>query len=62
VNGQVVQQINPSYNLKNIDRWNNYKPSGSCNGDVISDPLQASEFPYTSLNELEAQNSAIAWN
>jgi hypothetical protein len=62
VNGQVVQQINPPYNLKNIDRWNNYKPSGSCNGDVISDPLQASEFPYTSLNEIEAQNSVIAWN
>jgi hypothetical protein len=62
VNGQVVQVINPDYQMKNVDRWNNYKPSGTCSGDVITDPLRSIDYPYTSLNYADAQNSAIAWN
>lgn len=62
VNGQVVTVVNPDYNMKNIDRWNNYKPSGLCYGDIISDPLRSIDYPYTSLNYEDAQNSAIAWN
>ncbi len=62
VNGQVVQVINPDYQMKNVDRWNNYKPSGTCYGDVITDPLRSIDYPYSSLNYTDAQNSAIAWN
>ena len=62
LNGQVVQEINPDYQMKDIDRWNNYKPSGSCYGDVIADPLRSMDYPYTSLNYADAQISAIAWN
>ncbi len=62
LNGQFIQQINPPYDMKDIDRWNNYKPSGSCTGNVISSPLQAGDYPYSSLDYNEAQISAIAWN
>jgi hypothetical protein len=62
VNGQVVQVINPDYQMKNVDRWNNYKPSGTCYGDVITDPLRSIDYPYSNLNYTDAQNSAIAWN
>lgn len=62
LNGQFVQQINPPYDMKDIDRWNNYKSAGSCTGNVITSPLQAGDYPYSSLNYDEAQISAIAWN
>lgn len=61
-NGQFVQQINPSYDMKHIDRWNNYKPSDSCTGNIITSPLQAGDYPYSSLNYDAAQISAVAWN
>jgi hypothetical protein len=61
-NGQMVQQINPPYDMKDIDRWNNYKPSGSCTGNVITSPLQAGDYPYSSLSYDAAQVSAVAWN
>jgi hypothetical protein len=62
LNGQFVQQVNPPYDMKDIDRWNNYKSSGSCTGNVITSPLQAGDYPYSSLDYNEAQISAIAWN
>ena len=48
--------------MKHIDRWNNYKPSDSCTGNIITSPLQAGDYPYSSLNYDAAQISAVAWN
>ena len=45
--------VNPSYGLKNNDRWGNYKPNNSA--------LWNNEFPYVEQNKTAADNNAEAW-
>ncbi len=61
-NGQVVEIVNPAYNIKEIDRWNNYKVQGTCSGDVSANPLKPSDFPYVGFDQDASNKSAIAWN
>jgi hypothetical protein len=62
VNGEVVEIVNPSYNIKEIDRWNNYKAQGACSGNVSANPLKPSDFPYVGFDQEASNKSAIAWN
>jgi hypothetical protein len=62
VNGQVMEVINPPYNLKEIDRWNNYKPQSNCSGNIAQDQLRPSDFPYVGFDTQQATKTAIAWN
>jgi hypothetical protein len=61
-NGQVVEIVNPAYNIKEIDRWNNYKEQETCSGNVSVDPLKPSDFPYVGFDQDASNKSAIAWN
>lgn len=61
-NGAVDTVINPSYNPREIDRWNTYKKQGSLTGSLIDDPLRTSDFPYVGLDKAQADLFATAWN
>ena len=45
--------VNPSYGVKDNDRWGNYKPNN------LSIPNN--EFPYVEQNQTSADNNAQAW-
>ena len=60
--GSVSEIVNPEYNPKEIDRWNNYKKQDSFNGDISNDPLRPSDFPYVGLDKQSADRNVIAWN
>lgn len=51
---------NPSYNIKNYDRWGNYKPgSGSLS---VTSTITPSEFPYVDQEKANADLYASAWH
>ncbi len=53
---------NPAFNSKSVDRWNNYKPqSGPVSGNVVTDQLRPSDYPYTGLDKNLADYYANAW-
>lgn len=62
LNGVVVDTINPKYNIKEIDRWNNYLDQSACSGNMLTDLLRPSDFPYTGYDKNRADKSATAWN
>jgi hypothetical protein len=54
--------INPKYNLKAVDRWGVYKPTGNSSTDYsLSDPLTNADFPYT-LQTAITNDYASAWH
>jgi hypothetical protein len=58
----TYSDVNPSYNLKNYDRWGNYKeqfPTASF--EAKYHPAPNSEFPYVEQDSLTANESARAW-
>lgn len=61
-NAAQTEIINPAYNMKNIDRWNNYKKQGYYDGNVAADELRPSDFPYVGFDKLETDKAATAWN
>jgi hypothetical protein len=61
-NGNVLNIVNPDYNIKETDRWNNYKQQGTCSGDVAGDPLRPTDFPYVGMDKATSDNNATAWN
>lgn len=61
-NGAVVETINPSFNSKAIDRWNSYKEQPNCSGDILTDPLRPSDFPYVGFDKDEVDKNVTAWN
>lgn len=61
-NATQIEIINPAYNMKEIDRWNNYKKQGAYNGDVAADELRPSDFPYVGFDKSETDKAATAWN
>ena len=61
-NAAQTEIINPAYNMKNIDRWNNYKKQGYYDGNVAANELRPSDFPYVGFDKLETDKAATAWN
>jgi hypothetical protein len=53
---------NPDYNIKQYDRWGNYKPDNSGGCDPDDDALSPAEFPYSEQNKVQADLNAAAWN
>ncbi|HLP53381.1 MAG TPA: hypothetical protein VK151_00040 [Fluviicola sp.] len=53
---------NPSYNLKAVDRWGNYKPTSSGLENTTSSPMNNADFPYTTQNQAEADENTSAWS
>ncbi|MBI1838658.1 MAG: hypothetical protein HYR91_15445 [Flavobacteriia bacterium] len=53
---------NPSYDLKSVDRWGNYKPRPTTCGNIGTDPLRPSDFPYVGFNKTETDLNVSAWN
>lgn len=54
--------LNPAYNLKAVDRWGVYKPTGNSSTDYsIADPLTNADFPYT-LQTAITNDYASAWH
>jgi hypothetical protein len=62
INGIAQEEINPSYNIKEVDRWNNYKKQLACTGQVQNDQLKPSDFPYVGFDKIESDKAATAWN
>ncbi|TNF48835.1 MAG: hypothetical protein EP305_04490 [Bacteroidetes bacterium] len=60
--GTIQTVINPEYNIKETDRWNNYKPQGVCSGNISEDPLRPTDFPYVGMNKTASDRNATAWN
>lgn len=63
--GNVITVINPSYNIKEVDRWNNFKAQSVCDDnedDVAEVDLRPSDFPYVGMEKQSTDESAIAWN
>lgn len=55
--------FNPNYNPNNIDRWGTYKPNPTgLTGNVATDPLTNSEYPYVGSNKEDTDLWASAWN
>jgi hypothetical protein len=55
--------VNPSYSPKSVNKWGGYKPFPSnYDGDIESDPLRPSDFPYVSFNKADEDLHASAWN
>lgn len=54
---------NPSYGLKNYDRWGNYKPNPANPSCAPSGALLNAEFPYTDQyqSQTQADQNASAW-
>jgi len=56
---------NPSYGMKDYDRWGYYKPnrgSTDCSyGNTLSE-LSSSEFPYVDQNKSNTDRYAASWN
>lgn len=59
---QVIDNINPTYAIKSMDRWNNYKPQSSFTNSIETDPLRNSDFPYVGFNKQSTNKAMIAWN
>ncbi len=59
---QVIDIVNPAYAIKNMDRWNNYKPQSSFSNSIETDPVRNSDFPYVGLNKQFTNKAMIAWN
>jgi hypothetical protein len=53
---------NPNYNLKNYDRWGNYKEQDSlASFEAEGHPAPNAEFPYVEQDLSKANESARAW-
>ncbi len=48
-----VEDANPDYHPRSVDRWGNYKPTGS---------LDNIDFPYAEQNQTLANQYASSWN
>lgn len=59
---QVIDTINPTYAIKSMDRWNNYKPQSSYSNSIETDPVRNSDFPYVGFNKQSTNKAMIAWN
>jgi hypothetical protein len=53
---------NPHYNLKNYDRWGNYKEQNASAGYNGTDAIPNAEFPYVEQDSAKANESARAWS
>jgi hypothetical protein len=53
--------FNPNYNLKDYDRWGNYKPSANGTFDP-SGGILTSEYPYVNQDKTDADQNSSAWN
>ncbi len=58
----VYSDFNPSYNIKNYDRWGNYKPNPITGNCAILDSITTAEFPYAEQNQTKANKYASAWS
>jgi len=53
---------NPSYNLKNYDRWGNYKKQDqTASFDAENHPAPNAEYPYVEQDSTTANKSSRAW-
>jgi len=54
--------LNPSYNMKAVDRWGNYKPTSSGTENTTSTPMNNADYPYTDQNNTNTDNYVAAWS
>ncbi|WP_294671082.1 hypothetical protein [uncultured Fluviicola sp.] len=62
--GSAGTRSNPDYHIKGADRWGTYKEpvSASLSENLITTPLNNSDFPYAEQDPVKANESANAWN
>ena len=54
---------NPDYNMKAVDRWGTYKPTGTGTHDYFSSSkLTNAEYPYAEQDPTTANANASAWH
>lgn len=52
---------NPKYDIKGYDSWGKYKPSNATTGGANTDPVTASEFPFTEQNRTIQDQQSSVW-
>lgn len=62
--GSAGTRSNPDYHIKGADRWGTYKEpvSASLSENLITTPLNNSDYPYAEQDPVKANESANAWN
>jgi hypothetical protein len=58
--GTEDASLNEGYNLKNYDRWGNYKPN-TISDCTVDGPVTAAEFPYVSQDQATADRNTAMW-
>jgi hypothetical protein len=54
---------NAAYNMKAVDRWGNYKPTGTGDYDPTNtaNPIPTGDFPYTTQDKTETDDNVSQW-
>lgn len=64
-NKSATEKINPSYNLRSVNRWGFYQPDNGNYSDIYDAPsigLSNVDSPYSSQLKPGMDNNAYAWN